>query len=150
MKKIYLVFIATLIILGVVSYNFFAEEKYSGKEITVYKSESCGCCVNYIPYLENEGFKVNVKIMDNMDEIKKKYNIPKNMESCHTAIIGNYFVEGHVPMKAVNNLLDEKPDINGIALPDMPSGSPGMPGTKAGSWIIYSIKNNEISEFMRI
>ena len=72
------------------------------------------------------------------------------MESCHTAIFGDYFVEGHVPIEAVNKLLEEKPDIDGIALPEMPSGSPGMPGPKLEPFKIYSIKDGQASEFLSL
>jgi hypothetical protein len=65
-------------------------------------------------------------------------------------IIGNYFVEGHVPIEAVNKLLSEKPAIDGIALPDMPSGSPGMPGAKRGKWRIFALSDGKMSEFMEI
>ena len=87
---------------------------------------------------------------ENMQSIKTKYDIPKNMESCHTSIIDNYFVEGHIPLEAINKLLIEKPLIDGIALPNMPSGSPGMPGIKRETFVIYSITNGQIGEFMRI
>ena len=85
-----------------------------------------------------------------MSAIKNQHQIPSNMESCHTAIIDNYFVEGHVPVEAVEKLLTEKPDIDGISLPEMPAGTPGMPGTKQGDWQIYSLKNNQISEYMSL
>ena len=117
---------------------------------TVYKSPTCGCCGNYIPYLRGEGFKVNVVNVEDISKIKSERGIPEGMESCHTIIIGNYFVEGHVPMKAIKKLLKENPDIDGIALPNMPSGSPGMPGQKRGDFIVYSIKDGQTSEFMTI
>ena len=73
-----------------------------------------------------------------------------NMADNRTVIIGDYFVEGHMPFEAIEKLLSEKPDVDGIALPDMPSGTPGMPGEKREEWIIYSLKDNQIFEFMRI
>jgi hypothetical protein len=72
------------------------------------------------------------------------------MDSCHTLIIEDYFVEGHIPIEAIEKLLAEQPDIDGITLPDMPSGSPGMPGVKKGDFVIYSVKGGKTSEFMRI
>jgi len=123
----------------------------SAQEVTMYKSPSCGCCVGHAGYLGKKGFKVNVIADDSkLSNIKDEYNIPMNMRSCHTEIIGNYFVEGHVPIEAINKMVEEKPDIDGIALPNMPSGSPGMPGTKKGDWVIYAIKDGRSSEFMRI
>ncbi len=85
-----------------------------------------------------------------MSAIKSKYKIPQGMESCHTAVIAGYFVEGHVPMEAIEKLLSEKPDIDGIALPGMPQGSLGMSGTKTAVFKIYALSAGTVSEFMTI
>jgi hypothetical protein len=119
-------------------------------DFVVYKSPDCGCCVGHVAYLRNLDFTVDVIETRQLASIKSQYNIPYNMQSCHTAVIEGYFVEGHVPIEAISKLLEEKPDIDGIALPDMPAGSPGMPGIKSGPFIIYALKNGEASEFMRI
>ena len=119
-------------------------------EMTVYKSPTCGCCVGYASYAEQQNFNVNTIMVDDMQSIKDKHNIPKDMESCHTVEIGGYFVEGHVPIEAIQKLLAEKPEIDGIALPRMPSGSPGMPGAKTGTWTIYGIKDGNYNVFMEI
>jgi hypothetical protein len=120
------------------------------KKAIVYKSPTCGCCGNYITYLRSKGFDVEVKNVQDADSIKDKYGIPYEMSSCHTTVIGDYFVEGHVPVEAVDKLLTEKPDIDGIALPGMPAGSPGMPGFKRGEFIIHSLNEGEVSEFMSL
>ncbi len=120
--------------------------------VAVYKSESCGCCNIYGSYFKGEG-NSNTKIitMDDVDSIKEEYGVPPELFSCHTTIIGDYFVEGHIPLEAVNKLLEEKPDIAGIAMPGMPSGSPGMPGPKTGDFVIYSVNHDgTYQEFMRI
>ena len=118
---------------------------------TIFKSESCGCCDLYISYMDKKGFDVEAVQMDDISPIKEKYKIPAKMQSCHTTIIGDYFVEGHMPEEAINKLLAEKPDIAGIALPGMPSGSPGMPGAKRGPFIVYAVnKDGSTAEFMRI
>ncbi len=85
-----------------------------------------------------------------MSSIKRRLQISRNMESCHTAVIGDYFVEGHLPVEAVAKLLAEKPAIDGIALPGMPSGSPGMPGPKTAAFKIYALSDGKTSEFMTI
>src|SRR3989338_3517880 len=119
--------------------------------VTMFKSPTCGCCGVYAQYMKREGFSVDVKDVNNMDKIKKDYNIPANLQSCHTTKVGDYFVEGHVPVEAIEKLMSEKPDIAGIALPGMPQGSPGMPGNKNQQWIIYSInRDGSYGEFMRI
>jgi hypothetical protein len=125
--------------------NITREEK-----ITVYKSPTCGCCEGWSTYMRQQGFEVEVISVVDLDTIKDKYNIPKNLESCHTAIVGDYVVEGHIPIDVVDKLLEEKPDIDGIALPRMPSGSPGMPGPKTGEWIIYGLEEGQYSEYTRV
>lgn len=77
--------------------------------------------------------------MEDMTSIKQTYQIPQNMISCHTGIIEDYFVEGHVPVKAIEKMVEEKPAIDGIALPGMPQGSPGMPGTQTEPFKIYAL-----------
>jgi hypothetical protein len=117
---------------------------------TIHKSPDCSCCLGHAGYLTDGGFDVETIVESDMDSIKKKYTIPYDMQSCHTTEIEGYFVEGHVPIEAINKLLIEKPDIDGIALPDMPSGSPGMPGSKREDFVIYSLKDGIAKEYMRI
>lgn len=106
---------------------------------TVYKNPSCGCCENYIRYLRQNGFKVEAVDQEDLDGVKARYGVPKAMQSCHTAIVGGYVVEGHVPVGAINKLLTEKPKTRGIALPGMPADSPGMGQMKPGTLTIYEI-----------
>ncbi|AJF61748.1 TPA: hypothetical protein HA239_01570 [Candidatus Woesearchaeota archaeon] len=118
-------------------------------EMIIYKSPTCGCCTGWAGYIADD---YNIKIIENADinSIKAENGIPGNMYSCHTAFVEGYFVEGHVPAEAVEKLLAERPDIDGIALPGMPSGSPGMPGPKNTIWTIYAIKDGQASVFMTI
>ena len=118
--------------------------------VEVFKTPSCGCCYGYVLFLEKEKFNVKQTDMRSLHSIKKKYNIPLEMQSCHTTIIGKYFIEGHVPLQAVNKLLKEQPDIDGIALPGMPIGTPGMPGEKEEPYVIYQLINGKFSVFMTI
>lgn len=76
--------------------------------------------------MEQNGFTVDAQDMADLSEIKAKYQVPPQLQSCHTAIVDGYVVEGHVPVSEVNRLLSERPDIVGIAVPGMPIGSPGM------------------------
>jgi hypothetical protein len=94
--------------------------------MTVYKSPTCGCCTSWVEHMENSGFKVSVVETNDMNPIKLELGVPVSMSSCHTAKIGNYFVEGHVPAEDVKRLLKEQPDALGIGVPGMPLGSPGM------------------------
>jgi hypothetical protein len=77
-----------------------------------------------------------------MQSVKDKYDISPEIESCHTMVINDYVVEGHVPIEVVEKLINEKPAISGISLPDMPAGSPGMPGIKREPFTIYSLASN--------
>ena len=119
-------------------------------KIEVFKTPSCGCCYGYVLFLEEEKFAVKQTDMRSLHTVKKKYNIPLEMQSCHTSILGKYFIEGHVPLEAINKLLKEQPDIDGIALPGMPIGTPGMPGEKEEPFIIYQLVDGKSSVFMTI
>ncbi|MBI2004307.1 hypothetical protein HYS72_02470 [Candidatus Pacearchaeota archaeon] len=158
-KNLLILIIAAVIILAGIF--FFPQNSKAGSfenidaipgEINIHKSLTCGCCSTYATYVSGKvSPKVNSMNVDDPNEIKERYGVPKEMESCHTTIIGNYFIEGHMPLEAVEKLLKEKPDIKGIALPGMPSGSPGMPGQKSGEFIIYAVNNDGTSsEFMKI
>ncbi|MEM7257668.1 MAG: DUF411 domain-containing protein [Pseudomonadota bacterium] len=97
-------------------------------QITVYKSESCGCCGEWVTYLSEEGFDVTAINHENMDAIKVQLGLPKaELKSCHTAVVNEYLVEGHVPASDILRLLKEQPsDIKGLSAPGMPMNSPGM------------------------
>jgi hypothetical protein len=110
--------------------------------VTLYKNPSCTCCEGYARYLEQNGFKVDVEPTNDLAEISRKAGIPQDLEGCHTSFISNYVVDGHVSVKTIRKLLDEKPAIVGITLPGMPAGSPGMDGEKAGSLIVYAISRD--------
>jgi hypothetical protein len=113
---------------------------------TVYKSPDCGCCGVYAQYLKREEYEVVIKETDDMESIKEQFGVPSELQSCHTTVIGDYIVEGHIPSEAITQLLAEKPSVEGIALPGMPSGSPGMPGPKNGLFEISSFKNGGLLE----
>ena len=94
--------------------------------VTVYKNESCGCCKLWVQPLQKAGFEVQVNDVSNLGPIKERVGIPPAMGSCHTAEVGGYFVEGHVPADDIKRLLRERPDARGLTVPGMPAGSPGM------------------------
>ena len=130
--------------------NTSADTKVSKYNVEVFKTASCGCCYGYVLFLEEEKFNVKQTDMRSLQTIKQKHNIPLEMQSCHTTILGKYFIEGHVPIEAINKLLKEQPDIDGIALPGMPIGTPGMPGEKEEPYIIYQLVDGKSSVFMTI
>jgi hypothetical protein len=106
----------------------------------VYKSPTCGCCSKWIDHLRQHGFTVTATDLPDMSEIKKQKKVPGTLTSCHTAIVGGYIVEGHVPAADVRRLLAERPAVAGIAVPGMPIGSPGMEvnGTKPQAYEVVS------------
>ena len=115
------------------TYNFVTDKKdvlanvYNNKlNVEVFKTPSCGCCYGYVLFLEKEKFNVKQTDMRSLHSIKQKYNIPVEMQSCHTTIIGKYFIEGHVPVSDIHKLLIERPQARGLTVPGMPIGSPGM------------------------
>ena len=95
-------------------------------EIVMYKSPTCACCTGWAEHLRQSGFQVTEKKSDDMMAVKKEYGVPDKLSSCHTAIIGGYIIEGHVPAQDVERLLKERPQIAGLTAPGMPMKSPGM------------------------
>jgi hypothetical protein len=97
--------------------------------LTVYKDPDCGCCKSWVEYLRKHGFRIEAKDTRDMDQVKVNLGVPKSLMSCHTAIVGGYIIEGHVPAADIERLLKQKPKIAGLAVPGMPTGSPGMEGS---------------------
>lgn len=121
----------------------------SAAEVTVYKSMNCGCCADWVNHLRSNGFDVKTKDVGDVSLYKKRYGVPDELQSCHTAIVDGYVIEGHVPAKDIKRLLAEKPKITGLAVAGMPIGSPGMEGPvqqpydvkafdKAGNQSVYA------------
>ena len=116
-------------------------------DLVVYKSPSCTCCHEWEAYLADRGFTVRSVPTDDMASVKQDLGIPDDAWSCHTAVIDGYAIEGHVPAEAIEDLLARRPAIDGIALPGMPPGSPGMPGDKAAPFAVLSVSDGATSEF---
>ena len=120
-------------------------------EITVYRSPTCGCCSKWIKHLEENQFNIKDIVSDDMQAIKEKYGVPRNMASCHTAIVDGYVIEGHVPARDIKRLLKIKPKVIGISVPGMPSGTPGMEmgGRKDPYQVISFDKEGKYEVFSR-
>jgi len=95
-------------------------------EVVMYKSPTCGCCGDWADHLRKEGFTVIEHKRDDMDVVKNEYGVSEKLSSCHTALIGGYIIEGHVPAADIQRLLKERPQIAGLTAPGMPIKSPGM------------------------
>ena len=113
--------------------------------VTVYKSATCGCCAAWIDHMKDSGFPVEAHDSDNLNEYKIKAKLGAGLGSCHTAFVGDYAIEGHVPADDVKRLLLEKPDISGLTAPGMPMNSPGMApkGSKPSGYDVVSFKDGE-------
>ncbi|MEW5888185.1 MAG: DUF411 domain-containing protein [Pseudomonadota bacterium] len=101
-------------------------QRVSLPEVVVYKDPNCGCCGAWADHLRDSGFPVKVIENRDMTVLKQRLGVPDKLASCHTAEVGGYILEGHVPAQSVKRLLAEKPKVKGLAVPGMPAGSPGM------------------------
>jgi hypothetical protein len=106
---------------------------------TLYKNPQCSCCEGYAAYLRQNGFEVEVKPTNDLDQMSQKAGVPEKLQGCHTMFVKNYVVDGHVPVEVVRKMLSERSAIAGITLPGMPAGSPGMVGEKTGPFTIYAV-----------
>jgi len=104
----------------------------AGPEVQVFKSPTCGCCGAWVDHLKSAGFSVKVTEVDDTTAARKRLGLPDRFGSCHTATVGGYVLEGHVPAAEVKRLLSQRPDAIGLAVPGMPASAPGMdvPGRK--------------------
>lgn len=123
MKRVTAILAAALLGLSL-SVAAFAQQTV----VEVYKSPSCGCCTDWIKHLRQNGFSVKAHDVADASEYRAKFGVPDQLGSCHTAVVGGYAIEGHVPAREIKRLLAEKPKAKGLAVPGMPRGSPGMEG----------------------
>jgi hypothetical protein len=114
------------------------------ESITVFKSRTCACCAAWVDYLKAQGFAPIVHDEEDMDTVKDNLGVPKEVRSCHTAQVGKYLVEGHVPAEDIRRLLKEKPAVAGLAAPGMPASAPGMaqPGQPHQAYQVLAFKGD--------
>ncbi|MES2522718.1 MAG: DUF411 domain-containing protein [Gemmatimonadota bacterium] len=112
------------------------------KSIVVYKDPNCGCCKEWVKHMEKAGFVATVHDTGDMATVKKSMGVPSSFESCHTARVGSYTIEGHVPADVIEKLLREKPVALGLAVPGMPMGSPGMEGPRKDKYDVMLFEKN--------
>lgn len=147
MNKIRLLMVVLLLNL---SFGLNAEEKaVEPIEIEVYRSPTCGCCSKWLAHLKENQFVIKDNVTEDMQAIRDKYGVPKNMASCHTALVDGYVIEGHVPAADIKKLLKIKPAVIGISVPGMPSGTPGMEmgGRKDPYKVVSFDKENKYKVF---
>lgn len=125
-------------IVGMLSVNLVATA--ANPIIEVYKSESCGCCSEWVKHLEANGFNVKAQNVANPSDYREKFGVPNELGSCHTGFVQGYALEGHVPANEIKRLIAEKPKAKGLAVPAMPLGSPGMEGPRKDPYDVLLVK----------
>lgn len=115
-----------------------------GAGIEVYKTSTCECCRKWVDHLTAHRFAVRTTDVDDLDAVKERYGVPIDLGSCHTAVVGGYVIEGHVPAAEIRRLLKERPAVTGLAVPSMPPGAPGMevPGGKTWPYRVLAFNKD--------
>jgi hypothetical protein len=134
-------FIATLAI-ALAAPAVLAQEKVL---VDVWRSPSCGCCGAWVKHLQENGFATRVHMVDDTSAMRRSVGMPERYGSCHTAKVGGYAIEGHVPASDIRRLLAERPKARGLAAPGMPPGSPGMDVPNSPPYEILLVGNDEKS-----
>jgi hypothetical protein len=111
-------------------------------KVEVYKSPTCGCCGKWADHMRQQGFEVTTHNVADMAAARKRLGMPGGVASCHTAVVGGYLIEGHVPAADVKRLLAEKPKAVGLAVPNMPNGSPGMESPRPVPYDVLLVQSN--------
>lgn len=116
--------------------------------IIAYKSPACGCCGEWVKHMQSSGFRVETQEVADVTPIKRKYGVPEELWSCHTAVVGGYAIEGHVPAVDVKRLLREGIEAKGLAVPGMVAGSPGMEQGQAKPYatIVFDERGSKVFE----
>ena len=133
-------FLSALAASAVAGRQLFAETAPS--VVTVYKDAGCQCCTKWVKHLSANGFVVSPHDVLNMDEIKRTMNVPRALQSCHTAVVDRYVIEGHVPADVIKSFLAKKSSSLGLAVPGMPTGSPGMEGTPTEPYNVLAFERD--------
>ena len=140
---LFVVFLSTIAI---------AVQRPAAPVVEVFKSPTCGCCSKWVEHMRSSGFEVRATNVSDLSTVKKTHGVPENLLSCHTATVDGYVIEGHVPAADVRRVLKERPAVAGIAVADMPAGSPGMEveGVKAQPFNVMSFdKQGKTQVFAR-
>jgi len=123
--------------------SLFLSFNVAAAEIEVYKTPTCGCCQKWVDALKSGGHDVVIHHLNSLHNIKQKAGLPIELGACHTAFVEGYVVEGHVPLQEIANLLEQRPNIKGLAVPGMPAESLGMEvGREPSPYLVYSFDNS--------
>jgi hypothetical protein len=132
---------------GIIGRRLWAESPmWSGTPtpITVWKSSTCACCAKWVEHIEANGFKPTIYDEEEMEQVKDKLGVPTGVRSCHTARVDGYLLEGHVPASDIRRVMAERPKVAGLAVPEMPSHTPGMapPGSEPGNFDVLTFQSD--------
>lgn len=134
--------VLVLVVAAVLASGYLFSNENNPEEkpvMTVYKSPTCGCCSKWVEHLEENGIEVIVEERMNMQPVKQQFGVSSQHQSCHTALIDGYVIEGHVPAVDIYRLIQEQPDLKGLAVPGMPMGSPGMEGQRSEHYSVLGV-----------
>jgi hypothetical protein len=131
---------ASLLLLALVAAGCTRQAE-AGPVVTVYKTPTCGCCTAWEDHLRENGFQVVSHSLNDLRQVKAQQGVPDALGSCHTGVIEGYTIEGHVPADVIRRLIAERPAVDGIAVPGMPMGSPGMEGPYVDRYEVFTFKD---------
>ena len=123
------------------------------RNLVVYKTPWCGCCGQWVKIIEKAGFTAQINDLEDLTDVRRQMGVPDEVQACHTATLAGYAVEGHVPAKALEKLVAQRPAIRGIAVPGMPAGSPGMGYDPSAKFDVITFGQNTVEGsviFMKI
>lgn len=109
-------------------------------QVQVYKTRTCGCCAKWVEHLKANGFTPRVEEVRDTAEYRRQFGVPESLQSCHTATVNGYTLEGHVPAADIKRMLKTRPNAKGLAVPGMPMGSPGMEGARSDAYSVMLFK----------
>lgn len=121
-----------------------------GTAATLYRQEGCSCCATYADYLGENGFTVEMRTVDDLEPIRQRFDIPEGAVGCHTSSIDGYVVEGHVPVEAIQRLLSEQAELDGISVVGMPSNAPGMGEPNGEPLQVLSFRGRRVADYMPV
>ncbi len=133
---------AAVVLIAGTAFASLSTKDAGALEVTVYKSPTCGCCNKWIGHMEANGFEVNAHDLADLTQIKLEHGVRQELTSCHTALVDGYVIEGHVPAEDIQRLLQERPEVVGLAVPGMVMGSPGMEGATSEPYNVLTFDRN--------
>lgn len=115
--------------------------------VVVYRTPTCGCCKSYEDYLRKHGYTIRSEVLDDLEPVRSEHHVPSAAASCHTVLIDGFVVEGHVPVEAIDKMLNERPAIDGIGIPGMPTNVPGMGDPDGKPIEVVSFNDGNVESF---